>query len=285
MEMNIGVHVSIAGGVSKAVERASELGCTSMQIFCRSPRSWGVKDIEEAEVERFRELRAERGISTVVVHTTYLINLASPDDALRRRSIELFKWEVRAAESIGADFIVTHMGSSTGEAHAPALSRVGDAIRETADEGLGRTTTLLLENTAGSGHTIGARLEDVSDVIGVARASGIDAGLCFDTCHGFASGLQMKAAADAASVVAAIEERAGAGSLRVVHLNDSKGECGSRLDRHEHIGEGRIGRAFFKAFLNRPEISGLPLILETPKKSELDDRRNLKTVAGFRRKS
>lgn len=283
MKTNIGVHVSIAGGLSKAVERAAALGCSAFQIFCRSPRSWAVNELDAAEVERFRSLRAEHGIGTVAVHTTYLINLASIDDKLRRRSIELFKWEMRSAEAIGADFLVTHMGSAKGGDREEAVARVEEAVSEVAGEGLGRSTTLLLENTAGAGQTIGSHLSEVGRVARVAEEAGMPAGLCFDTCHGFAAGLPMRAAGEAKELVRFIDDAVGIERLRLVHLNDSKGDWSSNLDRHEHIGRGSIKRAFLKAFLTDPAIRALPLILETPKDNEDDDVRNLKAAEGLRR--
>ncbi|MFQ5464633.1 MAG: deoxyribonuclease IV [Thermodesulfobacteriota bacterium] len=282
--MRLGVHTSIAGGLSRAVDRAVELNCGAMQIFCRNPRSWAFIEPDPAEVELFREKRAGAGLSPVAVHASYLVNLSSPDDDLFARSLGLFKRELAVADSIGADFMVTHMGSSKGRGLDFALARLHEALGEVAASGLGEGAMILLENTAGGGDTVGSSLADIGGVIEDARPMGLTIGLCFDTCHGFAAGYPMGSAADAAPLAGTIEREAGPGSLRLIHLNDSKGGPSSGVDRHEHIGRGGIGPGFFRALVNLPAFRDMPLILETPKKAEEDDARNLAAVREFRRK-
>ena len=282
--MRLGVHTSIAGGLSRAVDRAVELGCGAMQIFCRNPRSWAFTEPDPAEVELFRKKREGAGLAPVAVHASYLINLSSPDDELFARSLGLFKRELALADAIGADFMVTHMGSSKGRGVGFALARLHEALGEVAASGLGKGAMILLENTAGGGDTVGARLADIGGVIEEARAMGLALGLCFDTCHGFAAGYPMGSAADAARLAGTMEREAGPGSLRLIHLNDSKGGPCSGVDRHEHIGRGGIGPGFFRALVNLPALRDVPLILETPKKTAGDDAVNLAAVRELRRK-
>ncbi|WKZ32298.1 MAG: deoxyribonuclease IV [Thermodesulfobacteriota bacterium] len=276
--MPLGVHVSIAGGVSKSIERARRLGCDAMQIFGRNPRSWIYTPLPEAEARLFRALRKEAGLFPVVVHTNYLINLTAPDDAIFHKSIDMFKKELGIAEAIGADYLVTHLGSPQDMGPAFALKRVSLALMEVAGSGLGRTTRVLLENTSGSGSGFGSRLDDIGRIIRGAKENGLDAGLCFDTCHAFAAGYSYSTAKEADSLAKRIEAEAGRGSLRVIHLNDSRGGLGSKLDRHADIGKGAIGSESFRHFLNHPKIKKVPMILETPKDSDEDDLRNLAEV-------
>ncbi|MBW7957239.1 MAG: deoxyribonuclease IV [Deltaproteobacteria bacterium] len=276
--MPLGVHVSIAGGVSKSVERAQRLGCDAMQIFGRNPRSWIYTPLPEAEARLFRHKRKEAGLFPVVVHTNYLINLTAPDDGIFHKSIDMFKKELGIAEALGADYLVTHLGSPQEMGPAFALKRVSLALLEVARSGLGRTTRVLLENTSGSGTGFGSKLDDIGRIIRGAKESGLDTGLCFDTCHAFAAGYSFSTPQEADSLVKRIEAEAGRGSLRVIHLNDSRGGFGSKLDRHADIGKGAIGSEAFRHFLNHPKIKKVPMILETPKDSDEDDLRNLAEV-------
>jgi deoxyribonuclease-4 len=253
-----------------------------MQIFCRNPRSWKVGGLDGAEAERFRELVAASGIGPVAVHATYLINLSSPDPELFERSVGLLKAELAMAADLGADYYVAHLGSSRGEGDRYASGRVLEALASVAGDGA-EGPEILLENTAGGGDTFGASLASIGEVMEGARGLGLDVGLCFDTCHGFAAGYPM-GPDDAARLVDTIEREAGPGRLRLIHLNDSKGGAGSRLDRHDHIGRGEIGMGFFRGFVNHPKVAEVPLILETPKKTPADDPENLATVRGLSRR-
>lgn len=276
--MPLGVHVSIAGGVSKSVERALRLGCDSMQIFGRNPRSWIYAPLPEAEARLFRTMRKEAGLFPVVVHTNYLINLTAPDDAIFHKSIDMFKKELGIAEAIGADYLVTHLGSPQDMGAAFAQKRVSLALLEVAKSGLGKITRVLLENTSGSGSGFGSKLDDIGRIIRGAKENGLDTGLCFDTCHAFAAGYSFSTPAEADALAKRIGFEAGRGSLKVIHLNDSRGGLGSKLDRHADIGKGAIGAEAFRHFLNHPRIRPVPMILETPKDSDEDDLRNLAEV-------
>lgn len=282
--MIIGFHLSIAGGLANAVAKAEELGCGALQIFCRNPRSWSVKELAGDEVSAFRAARRSAGLAPVVVHTTYLINLSSPDDALFERSLDLFIKELQISEAIGADYLVTHMGSSTGSGDGFAYGRICSALTEIASAPLERTTTILFENTAGGGASFGSNITDIGRVMDYGERIGLTTGLCYDTCHGFAAGYKMNTAKDVDTLINILDFEAGLERLKLIHMNDSKGELASRLDRHEHIGEGKIGLDGFEALVNHPSVASLPFILETPKKNATDDERNFRTVRKLRRK-
>ncbi|MFQ5735506.1 MAG: deoxyribonuclease IV [Thermodesulfobacteriota bacterium] len=274
----LGVHTSIAGGRHLSVDRAVELGCTAMQIFGRNPRSWGFTPVPDADAALFRRKRQEASIGPVAVHTTYLINLSSPDDALFKKSVGLFKGELGIADALGADYLVTHLGSPGSMGVEFAVGRVVSALKETVLSTPGARTRILLENTSGAGSGFGGDIAVIGRILALAQKEGIEAGLCFDTCHAFAAGYPMRSAEEVASLVSRLDAEAGPGRVRLIHLNDSKGEAGSKLDRHEQIGMGRIGTEAFSLLLNHPSIRGIPLILETPKKAPGDDARNIDAV-------
>ncbi|GMR04834.1 MAG: deoxyribonuclease IV [Thermodesulfobacteriota bacterium] len=276
--MPIGFHASIAGGLHRAIERIDDLGCDALQMFIRNPRAWQYKPLGTEDVKLFKRERQASGIWPVCVHTSYLINLSSPDDGLFERSVALFILELTGAEDIGADYLVTHLGSHRGEGPEWAIKRIGRALMEVGKKGLGKRTKILVENSAGGGSTFGADLKEVGAVMEMGASMGLDMGFCFDTCHGFAHGYPMRTAAEATALVKTIEKEAGLDRLALIHLNDSKGGPGSGVDRHENIGKGRIGRAGLGAFLRTKKISALPIIMETPKKVKGDDVKNLKTV-------
>ncbi|MEK7772700.1 MAG: deoxyribonuclease IV [Deltaproteobacteria bacterium] len=282
--MPIGVHTSIAGGVSTSIGRAAALGCEAVQIFGRNPRRWGFSPIAASEADLFRSEREKAGLWPVVVHTAYLINLCAPAQELFERSVGLFKLELVSAESLGADYLVTHLGSPGERGNEFARLRILEALREAAQGGAGQKTRILLENTAGSGHTYGSSLHDVGMAARQAAEFGLRIGFCLDTCHAFAAGYAMGTREEVDRLVSTVDREAGLERLKLIHLNDSKGSFGSRLDRHEHIGKGNIGIKGFTAILSHPELSRIPMILETPKKSVDDDRRNLRTVRAILKK-
>lgn len=275
----LGVHLSIAGGLHTSIDRAAALGCGAFQIFGHNPRSWAYAPPDESLFSLFREKRAREAIGCVAVHTSYLINLSSPDGHNFKRSAALFRDELKIAESIGADYLVTHLGSPIDRDGAFARARVLEALKEVFEDGGGLNGTLiLLENTSGAGTGFGQSLTDIGELIDGAAGLKGRLGLCFDTCHAFASGYPMSDEEDIERLMRTIQTDAGANSLKLIHLNDSKGKAASKLDRHEHIGKGMIGAAPLRAFLNHPFISGVPLILETPKKTDGDDIMNMRAV-------
>lgn len=277
----LGVHVSIAGGISQAVDRAVELGINAFQCFGGNPRGWAQKPLADEEAEKFKAARIKADLWPIVIHTSYLINLSSPDAALFKKSVELFALEIERAQRLGVDYLVTHLGSARGRGSAYALKRSVSGVKaaiKKAGKGKGPGVEILFENTAGTGTTTGSDLAEIGAIIESleGKLNGVKLGLCFDTCHGFAAGYALKTKAEADTLVKTIKKAVGIKRLKVVHLNDSKGAFNSRRDRHEHIGKGEIKS--FDAFLNHKSIKGLPLILETPKERETDDRRNISKV-------
>ncbi len=272
----VGVHTSIAGGISKSVERAAELNCSTMQIFSHSPRQWRQTAISAEESDRFRVLRNQYDINPVFIHTSYLINLASLSDTVLPKSIDLLSYEMRTADEIGAEYVVLHTGSASGEDGKGARKRAASALMKAVPAGKYRAS-LLLENTAGSRGDITSSIRSLADIIDKCNSDSV-AGICIDTCHAFAAGYDLTTDEGIEIIFHEIKKYVGIDKLKLLHLNDSKKPLGSGVDRHEHIGEGFIGDKGFKKLLSDRRISRVPLILETPKKSDDDDKENLRKV-------
>lgn len=275
-QRRLGVHTSIAGGIHLAIERAGDLGCSTMQIFSHNPRQWCVRIIPEDSISKFRELRNAYDINPVFIHTSYLINLAASNTGIMDKSIGLLVKEMNLADSLGADYLVLHTGSSSQDKEDNARRRAVQALKTASGEKKWRAR-LLLENTAGEKGDISSHIRDLADIMyGMDRD--LIGGLCIDTCHAFASGYNLTDRDGLSEFVREIETHVGIDAVKLIHLNDSKKDCNSKVDRHEHIGQGRIGKEGLKRFVNHPALKSIPLILETPKKSEDDDIRNLKLV-------
>lgn len=272
----IGLHLSIAGGLHNSLEKARSLGCDTVQIFSHNPRGWTVQERRPEEINAFRRLRTDYSISPVYIHTSYLVNLASSNSALLEKSVAMVRYEMETADLIGADYVVLHTGSASGDDPVRARSRVAAALSAVAGGGHWRAG-LLLENTAGERGDITSKIEDLAEII---RSSpdGLVAGICMDTCHAHAAGYDISTETGFKALADEIERFVGLDRLRLIHLNDSKGLHASGRDRHEHIGEGSIGISGIKRVLTYPAFRNIPLILETPKKTEEDDARNLLTV-------
>ncbi len=276
MTMRLGFHVSISGGFSLAVERAHELGCTTMQIFSRNPRGWTVKPLDKDDIAEFKRLRGQYDISPVFVHTNYLINLASSKSDLYQRSIEQFVIDLERTEHLGAEYLVTHLGSASGQKPDWMIDRVADALNM-AMKLHKPQATILLENTAGEKGDVGYTFEQVNEVI-VRLHNSETIGICYDTCHGFAAGYDIRTTQGVDAVAKKIDETVGLKRLKGMHLNDCLKDFDSHVDRHWHIGEGKIGEEGFKALLNNKAFRGIPKIMETPKETEEDDPRNMRKV-------
>ncbi|HEY3198306.1 MAG TPA: deoxyribonuclease IV [Nitrospirales bacterium] len=272
--MRIGVHVSIAGGLCKAVERAQVLGCRTMQIFSKSPRGWAARLLDPGDVEEARRMREQAEIAPFVVHASYLINLAAIDPALYQRSIEALHGELVRCEMMRADFLVLHVGSAKPGQPEP-LARIAHALREVL-AGSAWRTRVLLENTAGQRGEVGSRLEELAELL--FRVGSDRLGICLDTCHTFAAGYDVRTMTGVKKLIAQLRDTIELPSVQLIHANDSKKGLACRVDRHEHIGKGQIGLSGFRALLAYPEIRRLPIVLETPKTCDADDRRNLKVV-------
>lgn len=274
--MRLGFHVSISGGFSLAVRRAYELGCTTMQIFSRNPRGWAVKPLDRDDIAEFKRLREKWDITPVFVHTNYLSNLASSKPDLYERSIEHFVIDLERTEKLGAEYLVTHLGSASGREPAWMIERVVDAINMAMKLHPPRAT-ILLENTAGEAGDVGYTLAQVREVIDrLDDPSRI--GICYDTCHGFAAGYDIRTKKGVVALEKEIDSTVGIGRLKGIHLNDCLRDFDSRVDRHWHIGQGKIGEDGFRAFLRHPVFRDVPMIMETPKESEEDDPRNMRVV-------
>jgi len=272
----IGFHVSIAGGFAKSVERASELGCDCMQIFCRNPRSWTIKPLDKADAAEFKKQRQKLDIAPVFVHTNYLINLASPRPDLYEKSIEQFVIDLERTEALGAEYLVTHLGSASSQSADWMVERVANALNM-AMKLHKLKATILLENTAGEKGDVGYTLEQIQGVI-VRLKDSSRIGLCYDTCHGFAAGYDIRTSEGIDNLSEKISFTVGLDRLKGMHLNDCLKDFNSRVDRHWHIGEGKIGLDGFRILLNHAAFSGIPKIMETPKKTEDDDPKNMQVV-------
>jgi deoxyribonuclease-4 len=273
-EMRIGVHVSITGGLCKAVERAQALGCRTMQIFSKSPRGWAARPLDPVDIQEARQRRRQAGIAPFVVHASYLINLAALDPALYERSIDSLRNELERCDMMQADFLVVHVGSAKNDQREP-VARICGALREVLG-GSSWPTRVLLENTAGQRGEVGSRFEELADLLSSVGSDRL--GICLDTCHTFAAGYDLRTMTGVKKIVAQLRDTVGLASLHLIHANDSKKGLGCRVDRHEHIGKGQIGLSGFRALLAYPDIRRLPIVLETPKTSDADDLRNLKIV-------
>ena len=259
--MLIGAHVSTTGGLVKAHERGVEIGASAIQIWGQSPRMWRPTSWKEADVAEFRRLMDGGPIATVVIHAIYLINCASKDKEIRRKSIESLVHSLRSGDRIDAAGVVLHPGSTVGEPHSEALKRVSEALRQGLEES--ERCPLLLEDTAGAGNTLGRTFEELGELIELAGGHE-RLGLCLDSCHLLASGFDVRTAAGLDEVMESCERVAGKGRLRCLHVNDSQTPLGSNRDRHAPLGDGELGREGCAAFLSEPRFEGLPAIFEGP---------------------
>jgi deoxyribonuclease IV len=281
--LRIGIHTSIAGSYANALEAARKLGCNALQIFSTSPRMWqgGPARIPDVDAQAFRERRDQLGLGPLVIHANYLINLASAQRMLQTRSIQAFHDEIVRAIALGADFLVVHPGArgefSTGQAISTIVESVKQASKRAPMGGL----RILIENTAGMGSAVGARLEEVGEILAGLR--NLPVGACLDTAHLFAAGYDIKSENGLASTIGQIDSSIGLENVPVFHVNDSKTPLGGRVDRHEHIGKGKIGAEAFARILRHPRLgataaegfAGRAFIAETPIDDPGDDRRNV----------
>lgn len=275
MSLRLGAHESIAGGVYRAFERAQSVGCESLQIFVKSNRAWAVRPLDDEEIVRFEALGAETGIHPVIGHTSYLLNLASPDEALWCRSRDTLIVELERSERLGLAGLVLHPGSHVGSGEEAGLARIAQALGEVHAATPGYHTPILLETTAGQGNILGYCFDHLAWLL-KHTPQGERLGVCLDTCHIFAAGYELRTPAGYAATMEAFDTIVGLDRLKALHLNDSQGDLGENRDRHAHIGEGCIGLEGFRHLLNDPRLDGLPGLLETPKSDDLrEDAQNL----------
>jgi len=275
--MRLGFHISIAGGIQESVPRAKMAGCGTMQIFSRNPRGWKALKLDREDAVVFRRARKEAGIHPVLVHIPYLINLASPDNELYKRSIDSYKSDIARADLLGAEYFVTHMGSHRGSGEKAGLERFANAIIRVIRE-VQPAAMILLETTAGTGSSLGYKFEHIAYVIkrsGKAAKEG-KVGVCLDTQHVFAAGYDISGALE--ETLKEFDDIISLDKLKAVHLNDSKSGLGSRVDRHENIGKGLIGPTALGRVLNHPKLRHLPFVMETPARSPKDDIDDMKAA-------
>jgi deoxyribonuclease IV len=287
--LRIGIHTSIAGGYINALDSAQKLGCNALQIFSASPRMWagGPARIPEVDTGAFRARREALGFGPLVVHANYLINLAAQQTMLRTRSIQAFHDELVRAIALGADFLVVHPGAC-GECKPDQAIRLAvESVKQAAKNLPPTSLRVLLENTAGMGTALGARLEELADLLNALQA--LNVGACLDTAHLFAAGYDIKSESGLAATLEQIDSTIGLDRVPVFHVNDSKIPLGGRVDRHAHIGEGKIGAHAFRRLLTHPRLSANPpeglagraFIAETPIDNPGDDRRNVAALWEF----
>jgi deoxyribonuclease IV len=257
----IGAHVSTAGGLVKAVERGIERDCDAIQIFHQSPRMWRPTAYGQEDFEAFRTAMDDSAIEAVVIHAVYLINCASKEPEIRRKSLTSLKHALRIGDGIGAAGVVLHAGARKGEPHVPSVTRAGKVIREALADT--NRCPILLENTAGTQGPLGRNLDELAELIDAA-GGGKRLGACLDCCHLLASGFEIRTDDALAAVVDEFDAKVGLGRLRCVHVNDSKVPLGANRDHHANLGKGELGPKGLRVFLSEPRFEDLPALIETP---------------------
>jgi len=272
-DLRVGVHISIAGSIDRSVERALKIGCNTFQLFTRNPRGWSFSEIPDEVIRAFKDRLSKTDINPVVDHMPYLPNLATPNDEVYKKSVDTLKAELKRCSALGIPYLVTHLGSHLGSGEEKGCERLVSALNSALEEA--RDCMILLENTSGQKNSMGTTFEDIRAIIDrIEECEKI--GFCFDTCHAFAGGYDVRTRIG--EVLDELDRVIGLERLKVIHLNDSKGDLGSHLDRHEHIGLGKIGEDGFRSILSDRRVRSLPLIMETPVDSRRDDRGNIVKV-------
>jgi deoxyribonuclease-4 len=273
--------MSIAGGYYRALEAALAHDCEAVQLFTKNSNQWRAKELLEAEIAVFRETLRKTRVQSLLAHDSYLINLASPDEILYRRSVEAFTVEVERAERLGLTFLVTHPGAHVGSGEEAGLKRVAAALNEVLHRCPGYRVQILLETTAGQGSTLGHRFEHLARLLQSAREPE-RVGVCMDTCHVFAAGYPLAPASAYRATFSKFATLIGVEKLRAFHLNDSLKPFGSRRDRHAHIGRGCLGLEPFRLLVNDPRFRARPMLLETPKEFDQDENMDAVNLVALR---
>jgi deoxyribonuclease IV len=272
----LGGHVSIAGGLSKALIRGDSIHCTALQMFTRSNRQWAAKPLTQEEIACFSATWKATGIEEIVVHLPYLLNLGSPDVKLRHASVVAVQEELERCAALNINYLVLHPGSHLGSDEEKCIDYIIEGINQALTNNQGRSM-ILLENMAGQGTNVGYNFTHLATIM-----AGVDhkkrVGICFDTCHAFAAGYDLRTPAAYEATWHEFDRVIGLKHLKVMHLNDSKKELGSRVDRHEEIGDGKIGLSGFKLLVNDERLVDVPKILETPKATLESYAKNMETL-------
>ena len=278
--MDVGAHMSISGGLHKALIRGKDLACDTIQIFTKSNMQWKARDLTQKEVDLFKKTQTKTGIRPVVGHDTYLINLASPDKELHKKSVDSFIVEMLRSEAIGLPYLVMHPGAHMDKGEKRGLKQIASSLNTVFKATKGTHVTVLLETTAGQGTNLGYRFEHLAQIMNLADEPERLA-VCYDTCHTFAAGYDIRTKKAYNATLREFHRVIGLDKLKVFHLNDAKKGLGSRADRHEHIGKGLLGLDAFRFILTDRRFGDTPKILETPKgetKGRSWDDINLKTL-------
>ena len=276
--MQVGMHVSISGSIDRAVDNALAIGCTAFQIFTRNPRGWAAKPLSSKDVTSYKEKLAASKIDrfATVAHMPYLPNLSSPEEEPFAQSLKSLIDEIKRCSKLGVPFIVAHLGSHKGAGDKKGIEKLvksfTDAARDTLDD-----VMILLENTAGQKNSVGSDFEQLASILFELKPSK-RFGICLDTCHAFAAGYDLRTDKAASLTLQKFDKAIGFEHLRILHLNDSKGEIGCNIDRHEHIGLGQIGEVGFSRIIRTANSKKIPIILETPIDEKRDNLENMKRV-------
>ena len=265
--------------MQNALLRARELGSDTVQIFSRNPRGWKARTLTEEEIERFREVRSETGISPIVIHCNYLVNLSAANHELLEKSRASFREEIERCLQLRADYLVVHPGSARGSCEEDAIDTCADSLKIACDGLDLGSFRILLENTAGQGECIGHRFEHLGLIIDACPE--LNPGVCFDTAHAFTAGYDVRERDGLAAAIQSLERTVGTDKVRAVHFNDSRAEYNSRVDRHWHIGFGHIGSAALRRIARHPKLSHAAFLLETPQDEPGDVERNLEALRSF----
>jgi len=286
--MFFGVHVSIAarlrqgsggqGGVQNAPQNAATIGCEVFQIFSRSPRGGPAPKLTAEVIKQFKVAMEENKLAEAYIHTPYYINLASTNQRIRNGSIEVIRQELERASLLGIPYVMTHLGSANNLPRNKAVKKVIESIKKILS-GYKGSAMFLIENSAGSGNIIGDTFEEIHEIL---KSVEKNAGVCFDTCHAFASGYDLRDKKLVNQVINKFDKIIGLDKLKLIHLNDSKTDLGAHVDRHEHIGQGKIGKLGFKEFINHPKLKKVNMILETPIDEHGGQEDDLKVIKKMR---
>ncbi len=272
----LGAHLSVAGGLEEAIYRGESIGCTTIQLFTKSNRRWFAKPLTQEAIATFRQAVSESNIESLVAHAAYLINLGSPKREIRQKSVQALKEEFSRCEQLGIAYLVLHPGSRGDSSETESLDLIATQLDEVAAAIPGKSM-ILLETMAGQGSNLCHRFEQIAYVYNkITHKERI--GVCFDTCHVFAAGYDLRTEKKYQAVWDEFDRTIGLSRLKVIHINDSKKELGSRVDRHEHIGKGLLGSESFRLLFNDKRFFAIPKILETPKKHLSEDLMNMKTI-------
>ena len=280
MELRIGAHVSISGGVKKAVERQKQETGNCGQIFAGSPRTWKVSEYEEEQGQKFEAEREKQGQNPYVIHSTYLVNLATPKDDLFEKSLKCLQSELEAAQKLGVEYVVFHPGAHTGSGRDTGIERIAEGI-DRLD--IPQDVTLLLENTAGKGTTLGKSMGELREMMEKTETEDNKLGVCIDTCHAHAAGYNLAHEKGFQDFIQEVEEDLGFDNLKVLHLNDSKDKRGSEKDNHQDIGYGNIGEKGFSNIVNSERLQDVPMIVETPQDNVDSYEENIEKIRELKR--